>query len=74
MNERDNTETDNAPADRLHRQIRLRFADWHNVPKPRWRDTLRALAAPATRMHAYRNLHTRAVDAAMDRGCRETCR
>ena len=23
-----------------------RFADLHNLPKPRWRDALRALAAP----------------------------
>ena len=31
--------------------------DFHNLPKPRWRDALRALAMPATRVHQYRNLH-----------------
>ena len=34
-----------------------RLVDLHNPPKPRWRDVLRALAAPATRLHEYRNLH-----------------
>lgn len=34
-----------------------RFPDLHNLPKPRWRDALAALAAPAIRMHEYRNLH-----------------
>jgi hypothetical protein len=34
-----------------------RFADLHNQEKPRWRDALRALASPATRVHRYRNLH-----------------
>jgi hypothetical protein len=34
-----------------------RFPDLHNLPKPRWRDALAALAAPAIRMHQYRNLH-----------------
>lgn len=74
MSKRDRIEADNAIADRLHRQSRVRFADWHNLPKPRWRDALRALAAPAERMHSYRNLHSRALDAVMDRGCREECR
>ena len=27
------------------------------LPKPRWRDALKALAAPAVRLHGYRNLH-----------------
>lgn len=31
--------------------------DLHNLPKPRWRDALKALASPATRVHQYRNLH-----------------
>ena len=35
----------------------VRFADLHNPPKPRWRDALKALARPAARVHAYRNLH-----------------
>lgn len=34
-----------------------RLADLHNPPKPRWRDALRALVRPATRVHQYRNLH-----------------
>ena len=34
-----------------------RFPDLHNLPKPRWRDALAALAGPAIRMHKYRNLH-----------------
>jgi len=34
-----------------------RLADLHNPPKPRWRDALKALALPATRIHDYRNLH-----------------
>ena len=34
-----------------------RLADLHNPPKPRWRDALRALAMPATRIHEYQNLH-----------------
>jgi hypothetical protein len=34
-----------------------RFPDYQNLPKPRWRDTLAALAAPAIHMHEYRNLH-----------------
>lgn len=39
-------------------QSQLRFADWNNLPKPRWRDALKALALPATRVHRYRNLRT----------------
>jgi len=34
-----------------------RFADLSNLPKPRWRDALVALALPALRVHNYRNLH-----------------
>jgi hypothetical protein len=74
MKERDRIEADSTLADRLHRQSRLRLADWHNLPKPRWRDALRALAAPAERMHAYRNLQRRALDVVIDNGCREECR
>lgn len=47
-----------------------RLADLHNLPKPRWRDVLRALAGPAERVHAYRNLHSRALDAAVGDECR----
>ena len=42
----------------LHAQSRTRFVDWHNLPKPTWREALQALAAPAARMHRYRNLRT----------------
>lgn len=38
-----------------------RFVDWSNPPKPRWRDALIALAAPAARVHRYRNLRSAAV-------------
>lgn len=41
----------------LRGKSRARFADLHNLQKPRWRDALVALAAPATRVHEYRNLH-----------------
>jgi hypothetical protein len=34
-----------------------RFPGLHSLPKPFWRDALSALAAPAVRMHQYRNLH-----------------
>ena len=34
-----------------------RFLDLHNQPKPKWRDALMALSAPAKRVHQYRNLH-----------------
>ena len=43
----------------------------HNLPKPRWRDALRALAAPAKRVHEYRNLHKTAFYRAM---CAADCR
>ena len=35
-----------------------RFVDWHNLPKPRWRDAIKALASPARRVHRYRNLRS----------------
>lgn len=41
----------------LRRKSSGRLVDLHNLPKPRWRDALKALAAPATRVHEYRNLH-----------------
>ena len=51
-----------------------RFADLHNLPKPRWRDALRALAAPALRLHQYRNLHRAMIyDAMREAECGE-CR
>jgi hypothetical protein len=34
-----------------------RFADLHNLPKPRWRHALGSLLSPAARLHRYRNLH-----------------
>lgn len=58
----------------LATQTRTRMADWHNLPKPRWRDALAALARPAERVHAYRNLRTRAMDAAMAATYRVDCR
>jgi hypothetical protein len=50
-----------------------RFPDLHNLPKPRWRDALSALAAPAIRMHQYRNLHSSMFYDAMRQidGCKE---
>jgi hypothetical protein len=41
----------------MQRKQMPRLADLHNPPKPRWRDALKALASPATRVHEYRNLH-----------------
>jgi len=57
------TSTSNAASARhaLHEQSQARFADWHNLPKPTWRNALKALAAPATRVHRYRNLRTTIV-------------
>ena len=47
-----------------------RFADLHNLPKPRWRDALRSLASPALRLHRYRNLHRATLYAVMrDEDC-----
>ena len=34
-----------------------RLPDLHNLPKPRWREAIRALVGPAARIHHYRNLH-----------------
>ncbi len=48
---------------RQHPQGRL--ADLSNPPKPRWRDALVALAAPATRIHRYRNLRSASFYKAM---------
>lgn len=42
------------------KQTNGRFPDLNNPPKPRWRDALRMLLSPATRMHRYRNLRTAA--------------
>ena len=48
-----------------------RFLDLHNLPKPRWRDALKALASPATRVHRYRNLRSAIFyDAIDDVDCR----
>ena len=41
----------------LRGNSKARLVDLHNPEKPRWRDALLALAAPATRVHEYRNLH-----------------
>ena len=43
-----------------------RLPDLNNLPKPRWRDALVALAAPALRVHNYRNLHTSMFYEAVD--------
>lgn len=49
-----------------------RFADLHNLPKPRWRDALKALVEPAARVHQYRNLHrSMFYDAVCDFDCRD---
>ena len=56
----------------LLEQSRARFADWHNLPKPRWRDALKALVLPATRVHRYRNLRSAIFyDAIDDVDCRD---
>lgn len=39
-----------------------RFPDLRNTPKPRWRDALIKLAAPATRIHRLKELRTAAVE------------
>ena len=46
-----------SPQAQSERQWKGHYPDLHNLPKPRWRDALKALAAPATRVHQYRNLH-----------------
>ena len=52
-------------------QARARLADWHNLPKPKWRDAIRALMSPATRMHRYRNLRSAIFyDAVDDLDCK----
>ena len=54
------------------RRVGTRFPDWHNLPKPRWRDILRALAGPAQRMHRYRNLRAATFyEAECDYHCRK---
>ncbi len=41
-----------------------------NLPKPKWRDAIAALAKPALRIHKYRNLHTAILyDAIRDHDC-----
>ncbi|MGI9220619.1 MAG: hypothetical protein ACR2QS_06235 [Woeseiaceae bacterium] len=45
-----------------HRHSEGRFLDLSNPPKPRWRDALARLAAPALRMHRYRILNSAAID------------
>lgn len=52
-----NDSTQNNVATSLRRQSDGRFADLHNLQKPRWRDALSALASSAKRVHEYRNLH-----------------
>jgi len=55
---------------RRHPQVR--FADWSNPPKPRWRDLLVAMAGPATRIHRYRNLRSAAFyDAICELDCKD---
>jgi hypothetical protein len=48
-----------------HKQAEGRFPDMSNLPKPRWRDALMKLAAPATRLHHYRNLRAEAIHEVM---------
>lgn len=67
--------SDNAASD-LRRGVKDpvqgRFPDLSNLPKPRWRDALIALAAPATRLHQYRNLRTAMFDeATRDLDCKD---
>ena len=48
-----------------------RFPDHNNPPKPRWRDALLRLAAPAARLHRYRELQSAAVEELLaDKDCR----
>lgn len=55
-----------------HKHPEGRFIDMNNPPKPRWRDALKQLAGPATRMHRYRNLHSAALDDLIcDLDCRD---
>ena len=57
----------------LANQSQARLADWHNLPKPRWRDAIKALASPATRVHRYRNLRSAIFYDAIDDVDREEC-
>jgi len=43
-----------------------RFPDHTNPPKPRWRDALIRLAAPATRIHRFKELRSAAVEDLLD--------
>ncbi|MCH7821306.1 MAG: hypothetical protein IIA07_04750 [Proteobacteria bacterium] len=53
-------------------QMQGRLADLSNLPKPRWRDVLVALASPATRLHRYRNLRAAMFDdATRNLDCRD---
>jgi hypothetical protein len=46
--------------------------DFHNLPKPKWREALRALARPAVQVHRYRNLHrSMYYEALCDLDCRD---
>ena len=43
-----------------------------NLPKPKWRDVIAALAKPAIRIHKYRNLHSAIFnDAVSEYDCRK---
>jgi len=43
-----------------------------NLPKPKWRDAIAALAKPALRIHKYRNLRSAIFyDAADEYDCRK---
>lgn len=44
-----------------------RFPDQANPPKPRWRDALIRLAAPATRIHRFKELQSAAVEDLLDK-------
>lgn len=43
-----------------------RFPDLRNTEKPRWRDALTSLIAPATRLHRLKELQVAAVEEFMD--------
>ena len=49
-----------------HEHPEGRFIDLSNPPKPRWRDALQKLLAPASRIHRYRNFHSAAFYEAVD--------
>ena len=45
----------------------IKQSDMQRLPGTRWREFLRALAKPATRVHNYRHLTMRMVDETINR-------